>query len=264
MTLYVDVLFAINFSMDFFSLFITQKILHRKIYKGRMLISAIIGGLYGVFEVLAPTRIIIGSILSVMISFIMCFLTFKEKKLGRFTAMLLLFWGVSASLGGIMSLLYNYLNNILFEYIKEYSYSTIYDGARFFIIASITMIFSMVISQIFNSKNATKEANLEICINYNTFHLKGLCDSGNLLSEPITGKSVILVSKNSKIGSVISNEPEFQKRYIPYQGIEKRGIIKGIVPQKVMVNNNEMSAIVAPIDNINFNGYDALVPISLL
>ncbi len=264
MTLYADVLFAINFSMDFLSLFITEMILHKKIHKKRILISGVIGGLYGVFELLVPTKVVLGAIINVGVSFLMCFIAFNEKKIGKFTVMLVMFWGVSASLGGIMSLLYSFLNNILFEYIKDYSYSTVYNGARFFIVASLTMIVSIAFTRIYNSKKNVKEATMDVRINNISFSLKGICDSGNLLTEPITGKSVILVSDDSEIGRLIEKEPELKKRYIPYHGVEKQGILRGVVPQRILLNDSEITAVVATIKNKSFAGYDALIPASLL
>lgn len=264
MTLYVDVLFAINFSMDFLSLFITEMILHKKIHKKRILVSATIGGLYSVLELLVPTKIILGATINVCISFIMCYVAFKENRLGKLTGMIVLFWGVSASLGGIMSLLYSFLNNLLYEYIRNYSYSQAYNGARFFIIASLTMIVAIVFSRLYKSQKNIREVTITVLIKNTSFNLKGICDSGNLLTEPITGKSVILVSNASEVGQLIDKEKELKKRYIPYHGIEKNGILKGIVPEKILVNNSEISAIIATIENKSFAGYDALVPISLV
>lgn len=264
MTLYADVLFAINFSMDFLSLFITEMILHKKIHKKRILISGVIGGLYGVFEIIFSVGFMLGAIINVGVSLLMCYVAFKENKIGKFTGMLIMFWGVSASLGGIMSLLYTFLNNMLLEYIKNYSYTTVYNGARFFVVASLTVVVSMTFTRIFNSKKSIKEVTINVNINGIDFSLRGICDSGNLLTEPITGKSVILVGNGTKLGKEIENKPDHQKRYIPYHGVENKGVLKGIVPKKILINNREMSAIIAPIKNRDFAGYDALVPISLV
>ena len=68
MTLYADVLFAINFSMDFLSLYLTSVILHKKIYKSRIIISALLGGLYGVVEMLISIDKVISVLISVFVS----------------------------------------------------------------------------------------------------------------------------------------------------------------------------------------------------
>ena len=264
MTLYVDVLFAINFSMDFLSLFITMKILHKKVYKARTLISSTLGGLYGVCEMLIQTSFVISVIVNVAVSVLMCLIAFTEKKIGKLTIEIIVLWGCSATLGGTMSILYVFLNRLMSDYIKNYSYDVVFGGARFFIIAALSVIIALLFSKIFSQKATVMEAEIKILFKNSSYVFKGLCDSGNVLKEPITGRSVILVSASSKIGRAISEEHEMKKRYIPYVGVGSTGMLKGIIPQKILINDSEKSAVVAPIENINFAGYDALIPASLI
>ncbi len=264
MTLYIDVLFAINFSMDFLSLYLTSIILHKRLYKSRMLISALIGGLYGAIELLLSNGVIEGAIINLAISALMCLIAFKFNSFGRFFMSLILFWGASASLGGIMSLIYNFINKIFYEFIEEYSYTEIYSGARFFIIVSISLLIAVIVSRIYLSKKEIKEISVEIEYKSEKYTIKGICDSGNLLKEPISGKCVILVSQYSDLGKLIDNEQEIKKKYIPYNVVNGEGILKGIVPDKIVINNNEVIAIVAPIENKNLGEFDAIVPSSLL
>jgi stage II sporulation protein GA (sporulation sigma-E factor processing peptidase) len=263
-TLYIDVLFAINFSMDFISLYITSLILKKRLYKTRILISSLIGGLYGALELLISTNAVIGLIINISISAIMCIIAFKYEKFIRFLASLVLFWGASASLGGIMSLLYNFINKMFYEFISEYSYNEVYSGVRFFIVASLSILCALVFNKIYLSKKEIKEVTIEIEHNKEKFSFLGICDSGNLLKEPISGKSVILISKNSLLGGIIEKDQEIKKRYIPYKAVNSEGIIKGIVPDKIKINNNEVTAIIAPVENNMFSGAEALVPTSLL
>lgn len=263
MTLYVDVLFAINFSMDFLSLFITMKILHKRVYKSRIITSSALGGLYGVCEMLIQTSFVLSILVNVAVSVLMCLIAFKEKKIGKFTVELIMLWGCSATLGGTMSMLYVFLNKLMSDYIENYSYDAVFGGARFFIIASLSVIIALLFSKIFNQNTNVKEAEIKITFKNSIYTFKGLCDSGNVLKEPITGRSVILVSASSKIGKAISKESEMKKRYIPYVGVGSTGMLKGIIPQKIFINDFEKSAVVAPIENMNFAGYDALIPASL-
>ena len=260
MTLYIDVLFAINFSMDFLSLFITKMILHKKIYKARILIASVIGGIYSVVEILMPLNAVIRAIINVLLSFVMCIIALKESKASRITVSLIIFWAVSSSLGGIMSIIYNFMNSILYEYISNYSYETAYNGARFFIIISLTIIISMIFTRIFSKKSQAREASVVVFLNGRKYMLSGLCDTGNLLTEPITGRAVILVSESNALSREITKMDELKKRYIPYQTIEFKGMLKGVVPKSIFVNDKEINAIIAPIKSNSFAGYDALIP----
>jgi stage II sporulation protein GA (sporulation sigma-E factor processing peptidase) len=262
--LYIDVLFAINFSMDFISLFLTNLILRKKVYKARMLISSLLGALYGALELLISTDIITGLIYNIIISALMCLIAFKYDSLVRFLASLTLFWGASASLGGIISVLYNFINKIFYEFISEYSYNQVYSGVRFFIVASLSILCALIINKLILKKREYMEVKIEIKYKDNKFNLIGLCDTGNLLKEPISGRNVILISKNSLLGNMIENEKEFKKRYIPYKTVNSQGIIKGIIPDSIKLNNKEVTAIIAPVENDMFSGEEALVPSSLL
>ena len=264
MTVYVDVLFAVNFSMDFISLFICAVVMKRKIYKWRMLLAAAIGGIYGVFEVLCTMHALIAAIVAVLVSFIMCFVAYYEKSIKRFTLMYIMYWGVSATLGGVMSLLYNFLNKILAEQIKNYSFAKVYTGARFFIIASLTAIVSMLFGRFYSSKKDVKHAHLEIKMDGKIYEFDALCDSGNMLIEPISGKSVILVTKSSDIGRAIGNVSPKSRRYIPYSAVGGDGVITGALPEYAKIDGSMADAVIAPIEKKNFAGYEAIVPLSLV
>lgn len=264
MKIYADMLFAINFSMDLVSLFITASIVRRKIHKKRMLISSAIGGLYGVLEVILPLSPVISAILGILVSFLMCFIAYFEKSIKRFTAMYVIYWGVSASLGGFMSVLYSFLNKILAKYIEDYNYTTVYTGARFFIIVSLSILLSVLVGRFFTFEKEIESVIIKANIEGEEYSFSALCDSGNLLKEPISGKSVILVSSNTPVGQKITEMPDIFKRYIPYSSVGGKGLLKGVLPNSISVNGSEISAIIASVDKNDFAGFDACIPTSLI
>ena len=265
MIVYIDVLFAINFSMDFLSLFLSAHFTKRKIFKKRMLISAIIGGVYSIIDFIYPIKNAVLSItVSILTSIIMCMIAYYEKSIRAFIKIYLIYWAVSLSLGGIMSALYTFLNKILSEYIAGYSYENVYNGARFFVIILLTLIASIVFGKAFSNEKAMKSVQIYVKIGDKEYNIDSLCDSGNLLTEPISGKSVVLVAKNSEIGKQIEEMSEIVKRFIPYSTANGHGLLKGIIPKTIKINEVSKEAIVAPSENDTFGGYEACVPTSLL
>ncbi|MBO5374227.1 MAG: sigma-E processing peptidase SpoIIGA [Clostridia bacterium] len=264
MKIYADMLFAINFSMDLISLFICASIVHKRVHKKRVLASAVIGGIYGVIEVIMPSNAIASAFLGVSVAFLMCFISFYQGSIKRLIGMYILYWGCSACLGGIMSVLYSFLNKLLAEYIENYSYTQAYTGARFFVIASLAVILSIILGRFFSREKEIIEVEIIAQVNTKTFEAKGICDSGNLLREPISGKSVILVSEKSQIGQEINKIADVFKRYIPYNSVGGGGILKGVLPKSIKINGTERSAIIAPVSQKDFAGYEACVPISLV
>ena len=87
MKIYADILFAINFSMDFISFFITSMIMRRKINKKRILLASAFGGIYGVVDILLNLDTIISIVVSVLSSLIMCLIAYHEKTIRRFIGM---------------------------------------------------------------------------------------------------------------------------------------------------------------------------------
>lgn len=264
MIVYADILFAVNFSMDFISLFITSLVMHKKINKTKILISASIGGLYGVFNVLCSVHILVGVLLNIFVSFLMCFILFYEKSIRRFVAMYIIFWGVSATLAGFMSVLYSFMNKVLSEYILKYSYSKVYNGARFFLITSMSMLVVIIFSRIFSKEKSIKSITAIVKYHMKDYKITALCDSGNLLTDPFSGKNVILVSNGSELGRCIESTPDIYKRYIPYNSADSNGVLKGISPDCITISGRNVDAIVAPINKKNFAGFDACVPNSLI
>jgi len=263
LVVYADVLFAINFSMDFISLFITLTLLNRKIYKRRILFSAIIGGLYGVFDLLYPMKVIPSVIVNLTVSFIMCYVTYKEKSKKRFLSLYIVYWGVSLALAGFMSVLYSFLNKLLSRYIIDYSYNNVYNGARFFVISSFAIIITIIFGKLFAKEKNIVHTEIKVNIKDKEYLIEALCDSGNTLSDPLSGRAVILVSNKSELGKSVESIPDIHKRYIPYQATNAKGLLKGIIPDKIVINERSLDAIIAPVDN-RFAGYEGCVPYSLI
>ncbi len=263
MIVYADILFAINFSMDFISLFITLTLLNRRIYKRRILFSAVIGGLYGVFDLLCPMNIIPSIIINLTVSFLMCYLTYKEKSKKRFLSLYVVYWGVSLTLAGFMSVLYSFLNRILSKYIIDYTYNNVYNGARFFVISSFAILITIIFGKLFAKEKNIMHTQVKVIIKDKEYSIEALCDSGNMLSDPMSGRSVILVSNKCELGMNVESIPDIFKRYIPYQATNSKGLLKGIVPDKIEINERSLDAIIAPVDN-QFAGYEGCVPYSLI
>ena len=264
MTLYVDVLFAVNFSMDFFSLFLCSKILKNKLHRLRIVLSATIGGIFGVLCVVLSLNLLLEVILCVIFALLMTIIAFPNKKIKHIAINTIVYWAISSLLGGIMSFLYSFANKFLSKYIAMYEYENVYTGARFLIIATLSILIASVFGKIFFNKKEQKTAHVKIVFMNKEYELTGLCDSGNLLKDPLSDKDVILVAKDTNIAIKIESLDDIYKRFIPFQDISQKGMLKGVIPQKILIEDKEVSAIVAPAKQDSFGNTDALIPASLL
>ena len=264
MILYADVLFFINFSMDFLSLFFCGKLLHKKLQKRRMVLSSLIGAFFATVLVLINSDSIMSIILSVFFAMLMIKVAFEEKKLKHTAVLAVMYLFVSATLGGTMSIVYAVLNSVMGKYIAENSYGINYDGARTFLILGVTAAIALALFKIFNSRKNVKSVRLKIILNGQEYLLSGMCDTGNLLCEPFSGRRVILVGEESSIGKKINEIEDIYKKYIPYRDVSNDGMLKGVVPSLIEIEGSIKDAVVATVKNKSFNGYDALVPSALV
>ena len=75
-TVYVDLFFLINFSMDFLCFFLAGKLLERKMSLPRMLIASALGGIYANVSLLLSLGGILGVVIDVAVCMIMCLIAF--------------------------------------------------------------------------------------------------------------------------------------------------------------------------------------------
>ena len=99
---YGDVLFIINFSMDFLSLYVTAKFIHLRLRFVPTIAAAAIGAVYGVASVILDGNELISYFISAAVSILMCYIALGKHLLLRHT---LIFYAVSLGLGGCMTAL---------------------------------------------------------------------------------------------------------------------------------------------------------------
>ena len=77
---YADLLFLINFSMDYLCLYICAHVLHRKIALLKMLIASSLGGIYSIVSLFYNTNTLVSIIIDLCVCLIMCSVAFARKE----------------------------------------------------------------------------------------------------------------------------------------------------------------------------------------
>lgn len=287
---YVDLLFLINFSMDYICLYITVKILHQKIRLSRMIVASVLGGAYSVAALFLPISPSVELALDGAVCILMCFISFAQK--GRaITRVLLygfLFVGVSMMLGGCMTAIFNLLSKI--DLPLEDIFADSSSTYIFAILAAIAGIISLKSGQIISRRSAARKCHLEIAFCGKSFDFQGLCDSGNLVRDPISHKPVIFVDRSvlekqldlsfideySK-GILLPNSPCKNLRLIIISTASGRSTLVAALPQSVILvpdhpqkHSKEpiritLDCLIAPtqIDK-NPDEYNAIVPLEIV
>lgn len=289
-TVYADILFLINFSMDYLCFYITAALLHRVLPKLRALLSSIMGGVYSVAILFSGFVPLLELVCDIAVGLIMCVAVFTDKKrhFGSFTVASLTYIGVSVALGGFMTAFFNMIN--LLD-LPLGSISESGDGMPvwlFALIAATSGAATLASGRFFRAKQSQRTANIEITYAQKTVNLAAICDSGNLLKEPISGKCVI-VADISKLRPVLPEEiiravqkndssaiselpPESAKRIrlVPSRTATGSGILYALTPERLTVKDSsgdkrEVDALFAPVILGNSaGGFQALIPPELM
>lgn len=189
--LYADVLFFINFSMDFISLYITMRLLHRKVGLLRFFAAALLGALYGVLQVVFETPRLVTVAFSLAVSFLMIIITVgKSVGLKIYLKYTVILWGISALLAGGVTLICTLGSPEGLTAVNSRGQSSM------FVLAAGAFLALFIVRTFFSSPKA-ESCEIELHI-FGTKIISGaLIDSGNLITEPISGLPVIFVSKKT-------------------------------------------------------------------
>ena len=195
MVVYGDLLFFINFSMDFLCFYISCLLLHQRLPIFRACLSSFVGGVYSVLALFLTFDGPKATALDILVLILMCFVVYcgKEVTFLRIVKGIFLYFFVSALLGGLMTALFSLFNRI--ELLAgDYGLD---DGINVWIFVLLVIIASMCTlggGRVFRSSSSEKTAQLTIESELGTLNLNALIDSGNLTYEPISGKAVVFVS----------------------------------------------------------------------
>lgn len=201
---YGDVLLLIDFCMNFFVLYTTALLLHRKTQVWSLASAAIIGGVYSVAKVFVNGNDVLDCVISLGVGALMCYITFGGY---RYLKTLLVFFGTAATVGGIMFGVYFLLGSYhadLFGNFRSYAYSHI-PLWLFTLLAAISFLLSWLFSYLGKEVLEKKEENVVMEYAGRSMEFTLLLDSGNLAKEPISGKNVVLIN-SSKAKSLFPEE----------------------------------------------------------
>lgn len=256
MKIYLDLVMLLNFSIDFILLLSVSIILKRKVKIYRILLGSFVGGL-SILLLFFNINNITLFILKIIISILMCLITFKFNNIKYTLVNLLYLYMSSIILGGFL-----YLLNIEFSY-KHVGIIFINNGLSInfiFLLITSPIILYIYIKQTKNFRSTySNYYNIKIFKNNKAYDYIGFIDTGNTLTDPLTKKAVILIDKRK----ILFNIKEF--RMIPYMGVNGVNLIKVIKIDKLVFNNKSYKNILLGLmDNISLDGVDVILNKKLL
>jgi len=286
--IYGDVLFIINFSMDFLTIYLVSKIIHSNPSLSQLLLSSGIGALYGVMSLFQSGPVIVSIFVNISVTVIMAFTVFGIHSMIVLIRNSLLIYGVGFLIGGTMTALFTMVNNGISgrSIVIDNENRTLYNDipfSLFIIIAILALVFSYLCGLLLKKRAARKEAELKISLCGKSTSLNALADSGNLLCEPLGGLPVAICAydklepilplgvrplfRDSKIGLLEFTDPKFAKRVrmIPVSHIGGKGMLIGIIPDKAEINGESKQLCIACTSKTkSFGEKECIIPASIL
>jgi len=203
MTIYLDIIFLINLAADFTLNFTCTILAERKTSFKKIFLISLAGALYGSCSILFP--FLEKRFIAFIYSCFNIFLLFGKSTKDEFIRHMAMYYFVCVLTGGVCCFFSQEKNTALLH------------SGKIFIVANDVSIFSSlfivcIISKLI--KTITKYKRLHYKVTLKTKKTSVQCtsyyDTGNMLTEPLTGKPVIIISK--KIADIL--------------GCEKEGIVK--------------------------------------
>lgn len=252
MEYYVEYIFAENFFIDFILLYITGNLIKKKIIYKRLILAALIGAIYVILIAYIRKAFMTFFVVKISVSILMIMVAYDSKGIIRNIKVILCFYIVTLMMVGIVFALYSFTNSKVTVDI---------------IIISIFMGF-VVLKFLFYEIKLRKEKNnyirtVTIEINDKKKSFRAFIDTGNELTDPVTGKPVIVVNIESLgdiLGEDITKEIlEFYKNEgKSYENIflEKNYKLKlRVIRYNTISNKNQLMICMIP-DNITISGND--------
>ena len=256
MTFYIDIILVENMIMNYIILFATGIIVKVKCKQLRLILSSLLGSIYAIMSYVSGIEMYMNQIIKIILSIVMIYIAFNPRNLKVLLKEIIIFYLTSFCFGGAAYYLLYYIKPVQINNINKIltgSYPikiAILGGILGFIIINISF---RIVKNRFNKNSIFYD--IEIGLDNKKCTLRAILDTGNMLTDPLTGVPVVIVEKRI-IESIISkdtleyllkiinnkkleNIPENLQtrcRFIPFSSIgKKNGMIIGIKPDYIKV-----------------------------
>ncbi len=254
LTVYVDVLIAINIFVNYFLLLLVKGALKLNVKRYRIFLGALAGGVYSLVIFLPEIPGILTFLMNLAASLAIVLISFKPDRPKPLLKIFLAFFGVNFAFAGVMLALW-----ILFKPSGMiFNNSVVYFNVDIKILIISTVICYFVLTLIFKlSKRSAPENKIysvTLCNGNRTVTVNALLDTGNTLRDSFTGKPVVIAEKSviSKLfdgqmreffenGAVPDGEGKNRIRLIPVNTVSDKGALRASVIDLLTVNEKNIS-----------------------
>lgn len=231
LTVYVDVLFVINFFITYLLLLLTKLLAKQNPKTARLLISAFVGGAYSLVILFDELNFLITAFGKIAVSAVIVMVSFGFKRGIVFAKTLGVFYFSNMLLLGIILAVW-----LIFkpDGIAIHNDVVYFDIPARILLISAVLAYAIAVTavKLYNRTIGGNEIySLTIFKNGEEVHLYAFADTGNKLKEPFSDYPVIVADK-----SKISFETE---RIIPFNSVGGEGMLKAFKPDRIIISSGK-------------------------
>ncbi len=281
-TLYIDIYFLINFTVDILSLYFAAILSKTATSAKRLIISSLIGAFTAVFTVLLPEypllKLFFGALGLVLMSFTAPKKVLFHRRI-KFTFAFLIF---EALVGGAVSFIWGIMDKYISKLLSGTEGGAVNRKMLFLALIILLSIgvFKMIVSFF---SNAESEGNIDVEVSFleTTALFSAFIDSGNLAIDPMDMTPVLFIKPDLartilpesiiELSNIDSLDRSIKKRIrlIPITRNGQTHVVAGVKADSVKViqgDRVEEISVTLAVDKEggNYGGYQALMPSAAL
>ena len=259
MTIYLDVVFIENICMNSIILFATGLVTKTKCKIIRIVISGTLGALYVIGKYLSGNQMYSNILIQIGLSLAMIYIAFLPRDIKNAFKYLIIFYLTSFVFGGCAFALLYYVRPQEILY-KNGMLSGTYPIKIALLGAIVGLVILNIAFKLIKNRISKKDMFCNVVISYKekVTYVYAIIDSGNLLKDPITGSSVIVVErkkleeiidksildnlqeiisgKYENLKEIVNDEYISKFRLIPFSSLGKQnGMLLGFKPDWITV-----------------------------
>lgn len=218
---YLDVLFGINFLMDYLLLLVCGRFLKLPLKQWRLCVGALAGGLYSVGIFFTEITWVSSLFFKIAVSGVLVFLAYGKCKWPEFIKRILLFYASALLLAGLIFAVFCVTNigSKLGAFVKNGAFYFQLPLHVFFLSAAAAYPVLMAFTRLIRHKSERQMFPVKISYRQQEIELVGFLDTGNRLTDPFSGKPVLIAQWES-VKQLF--DVEFSLEQIPEIAIEHK------------------------------------------
>lgn len=245
MVIYVDILIVLNLVINFLLLNSVFLFAREKAKGKRVIISAFVGALYSLIILVPSIPAFFSGLLKVLVSAVMVFIAFGRMKFKAFLKRCAYFYIVSAIFAGLMFAVYYFITPVGMFFSDGVVYFEISAPVLLVLAGVIYLALSLIFKFFVNAPQDNSLKRVVIKRKGKTANLYAMVDTGNHLTDSLTGYPVLVCSFNSVKGILSGGEEEFflgniekiteNLRIIPCATASGEGVLPAFMPDGIEV-----------------------------